>query len=144
PALLGTMILLFGNAFGAYATAFALTGGALNLVPIQIGAQIRGDVLHNPNLGYALALGMVVIMAVALAGGTPPPQRRAPGAGCGPAGSCFSSFPGFTARPLFGGAPAARRSAWTLTARCWPTRASAKRSPIRPGWPWRPSPPAWS
>ncbi len=24
-------------------------------------AQIRGDVLHNPNLGYALALGMILI-----------------------------------------------------------------------------------
>lgn len=66
PSLLGTMILLFGNAFGAYATAYALTGGSLNLVPILIGAQIRGDVLHNPGLGYALALGMVVIMAVSI------------------------------------------------------------------------------
>jgi putative spermidine/putrescine transport system permease protein len=66
PSILGTMILLFGNAFGAYATAFALTGGTLNLVTIQIGAQMRGDVLHNPGLGYALALGMVVIMGVAL------------------------------------------------------------------------------
>ena len=67
PSLLGTMILLFGNAFGAYATALALTGGSLNLVTIQIGAQIRGDVLHNPGLGYALALGMVVIMAISIA-----------------------------------------------------------------------------
>jgi putative spermidine/putrescine transport system permease protein len=67
PSLLGTMILLFGNSFGAYATAFALTGGSLNLVPIVIGAQIRGDVLNNPGLGYALALGMVVVMAVSIA-----------------------------------------------------------------------------
>jgi putative spermidine/putrescine transport system permease protein len=66
PSILGTMILLFGNAFGAYATAFALTGGSLQLVTIQIGAQMRGDVLHNPGLGYALALGMVVIMGGAL------------------------------------------------------------------------------
>jgi putative spermidine/putrescine transport system permease protein len=66
PSILGTMILLFGNAFGAYATAYALTGGTLNLAPILVGAQIRGDVLHNPNLGYALAFGMVVVMAVCL------------------------------------------------------------------------------
>ncbi len=66
PSLLGSMILLFGNAFGAYATAFALTGGSLNLVTIEIGAEIRGEVLHNVGLGYALALGMVVVMAVAL------------------------------------------------------------------------------
>lgn len=66
PSLLGAMILLFGNAFGAYATAAALTGGSLNLVTVLIGAQVRGDVLHNPNLGYALALGMVVIMTITL------------------------------------------------------------------------------
>ena len=68
PSILGSMILLFGNAFGAYATAYALTGGALPIITIQIGAQIRGDVLHNPGLGYAMALGMVAIMAVSLAG----------------------------------------------------------------------------
>ena len=28
---------------------------------ILLYAQIRGDVLHNPNLGYALALGMIFI-----------------------------------------------------------------------------------
>ena len=66
PSLLGSTILLFGNAFGAYATAYALTGGTLNLVPILIGAQMRGDVLNNPNLGYALALGMIVIMALSI------------------------------------------------------------------------------
>lgn len=70
PALLGTMILLFGNAFGAYATAYALTGGRLNLVTIQIGAQIRGDVLQNPNLGFAMALGMVIVMLVCIIGYT--------------------------------------------------------------------------
>lgn len=67
PPLLAAFLLLFGNAFGAYATAYALTGGVINLIPILIGAQIRGDVLHNPGLGYALALGMVAIMAVSIA-----------------------------------------------------------------------------
>lgn len=66
PSLLGTVILLFGNAFGAQATAFQLTGGTINLVTILIGAQMSGDVLHNPNLGYALAMGMVAIMAVSI------------------------------------------------------------------------------
>lgn len=68
PSILGTMILLFGNAFGAYATAYALTGGRIGIVTIQIGAQIRGDVLNNPGLGYAMAIGMIVIMAISLAG----------------------------------------------------------------------------
>ena len=64
PSILGTMILLFGNAFGAYATALSLTGGFINLITILIGSQIKGDVLHNPGLGYALAMGMVIVMAV--------------------------------------------------------------------------------
>lgn len=64
PSLLSATLLLFGNAFGAYATAYALTGGMLNLVTILIGSQIRGDVLHDPNLGYALATGMVLIMTL--------------------------------------------------------------------------------
>ena len=71
PSLLGTMILLFGNAFGAFATAQALTGGSgINLVTIVIGSQLRGDVLGDPGLGYALALGMVVVMAIAISGYT--------------------------------------------------------------------------
>lgn len=65
PALLGTFALLFANAFGAVATAFALTGPQLNIVPIKLFAQIRGDVLGNPNLGYALAFGMIVITGLA-------------------------------------------------------------------------------
>jgi putative spermidine/putrescine transport system permease protein len=61
PSLLGSTLLLFANAFGAIATAYGLTGSSLNIVPILLYAQIRGDVLHNPNLGYALALGMILI-----------------------------------------------------------------------------------
>ena len=65
PSILGTLALLFANAFGAVATAIALTGSSLNIVPILLFAQIRGDVLGNPNLGYALAFGMIVITGVA-------------------------------------------------------------------------------
>ncbi|MGA2545345.1 MAG: ABC transporter permease subunit [Rectinemataceae bacterium] len=66
PSLLAALILLFGNAFGAYATAYALTGGLINIVPILIGAQIRGNVLHDANLGYALAFGMVIVMTISI------------------------------------------------------------------------------
>ncbi len=66
PSLLGATVLLFGNAFGAYATAFSLTGGTYNLITLKIGQQIRGDVLFNPGLSYSMALGMVVILAVAI------------------------------------------------------------------------------
>jgi putative spermidine/putrescine transport system permease protein len=64
PSILGAMILLFGNSFGAYATAYSLTGGFINLITIVIGSQIKGDILYNPGLGYALAVGMVIVMAV--------------------------------------------------------------------------------
>src|SRR5688572_13715789 len=66
PSLLGTMILLFGNSFGAHATAYALTGGLFTLATLLIGQQISGDVLHNPGLGYAVAMGMVIIMALSI------------------------------------------------------------------------------
>lgn len=64
PSILGSMILLFGNSFGAYATAYSLTGGFINLITIVIGSQIKGDIYYNPGLGYALAVGMVIVMAV--------------------------------------------------------------------------------
>jgi putative spermidine/putrescine transport system permease protein len=70
PSILGTMILLFGNSFGAFATAQALTGGQIRLVSIVIGSQLRGDVLGDPGLGYALCLGMVIVMALAITGYT--------------------------------------------------------------------------
>lgn len=65
PSFLGTLVLLFANAFGAIATAYAFTGSSLNIVPIKLYAQIRGDVLGDPNLGYALAFGMIFITGVA-------------------------------------------------------------------------------
>jgi putative spermidine/putrescine transport system permease protein len=64
PSFLGAALLLFANAFGAIATAYSLTGPSLNIVPILLFAQIRGDVLHDPNLGFALALGMLLITGV--------------------------------------------------------------------------------
>ncbi|HVO01269.1 MAG TPA: ABC transporter permease subunit [Candidatus Cybelea sp.] len=64
PSVMGATLLLFANSFGAIATAYALTGSSLNIVTILLYAQIRGDVLHNQNLGYALALGMILITGV--------------------------------------------------------------------------------
>jgi putative spermidine/putrescine transport system permease protein len=64
PSILGAMILLFGNAFAAYATAYGLTSGAVNLVPIQIGAYYSGNVLDNPHIAQAMAFGMFVVLAV--------------------------------------------------------------------------------
>ena len=76
PSILGTMILLFGSAFGAHATAYALTGGLFDLATLLIGRQISGDVLHNPGLGYAVAMGMVLMMAFLIFFVYSPLQRR--------------------------------------------------------------------
>ncbi|MEJ7696914.1 MAG: hypothetical protein WKF78_09950 [Candidatus Limnocylindrales bacterium] len=45
-----------------------LTAGQIPLVPLAIGNQISGDVLHNVGLGYAMAMGMVVVMAISIIG----------------------------------------------------------------------------
>lgn len=67
PTFLGAMILLFGNAFGAYATAAALTASKVDIVTQLIAVQISGNVLYNPGLSYAMAMGMVAILAISVA-----------------------------------------------------------------------------
>ena len=48
PSFLGCVLLLFGSAFSAYATAEALTSGTIPLTPIQIGSFLNGNVLAGP------------------------------------------------------------------------------------------------
>lgn len=76
PSVLGAMLLLFANSFGAYATAYGLTTGFVALVPIAIGNVINGDITFNPGQADALAVGMAVVMAVCL-GVQATLQRRA-------------------------------------------------------------------
>ncbi len=64
PSLLSAVVLLFGNAFAAYATAYGLTSGGVGLVPITIGFFLSGDVFDNPHLGQALAFGMFVVLGL--------------------------------------------------------------------------------
>lgn len=66
PSILGSLLLLFSNAFAAYATAYALAGGSLNLVPILIGFFISGNVLLNPGMAAALVTWMMIIILVAM------------------------------------------------------------------------------
>lgn len=66
PSILGSMALLFANAFGAFATVYALSQGSRNLLPIQIGFQISGDVGYNPAVAAALALMMALVLALCL------------------------------------------------------------------------------
>jgi len=66
PSLLSAYILLFGNAFSAYATPYALTAGALALVPISISNVLSGNVMLAPQAGAALAVGMIVVMTLVM------------------------------------------------------------------------------
>jgi putative spermidine/putrescine transport system permease protein len=67
PAFLGSTLLLFANAFSAYATAKALISQASPLVPLRIGTFLTSEiVLGQANLGKALAFGMIVIVAATM------------------------------------------------------------------------------
>jgi len=68
PPFMASLLLLFANAFSAYATAYALTSGVVPLVPIQIGSLVSGNVVADQqNLGKALGLGMIVVVAIVMA-----------------------------------------------------------------------------
>jgi putative spermidine/putrescine transport system permease protein len=67
PPFLGCVLLLFGSALSAYATAEALTNGTIPLTSIQIGSFLNGNVIAGQeNIGKALGLGMVIIIAIAM------------------------------------------------------------------------------
>ena len=66
PAISASFFLLFANAFGAYATAWTLTGSDVNLIPVQIAALVRGEVVLDPALADALAMSSLLVMAVCL------------------------------------------------------------------------------
>jgi putative spermidine/putrescine transport system permease protein len=69
PSLLGGFLLLFANAFAAYATAFALSAGASRLVSVQIRFFLQGETITGKaNLGYALSAWMIIVMIVAMTG----------------------------------------------------------------------------
>jgi putative spermidine/putrescine transport system permease protein len=69
PSFIGSFFLLFAGAFSAYATARALTVGTVPLVPIIIGTLVDGNVISNEaNLGDALAVGMILVAAIAMVG----------------------------------------------------------------------------
>ena len=68
PAFLGATLLLFANAFSAYATAAALISQGNPIVPIAISNFLTSETgRNNPGLAQALALGMVVIVAIVMA-----------------------------------------------------------------------------
>ncbi|MEV7624790.1 ABC transporter permease [Actinoplanes sp. NPDC089786] len=67
PSFLGSTLLLFANAFSAYATAAALVSQGSPIIPLQIrGALTSEVVLGQANVGKAMALGMIVVVAVVM------------------------------------------------------------------------------
>jgi putative spermidine/putrescine transport system permease protein len=67
PSFVGAVLLLFTNAFSAYATAAALVSQGSPLLPLAIGNTLTSEViLGQENIGKAMALAMVVVVAVAM------------------------------------------------------------------------------
>jgi putative spermidine/putrescine transport system permease protein len=67
PSFVGATLLLFANAFSAYATAAALISQGSPIIPLQIGGTLSSEVvLGQENIGKSMALGMVAIVAVVM------------------------------------------------------------------------------
>ncbi|WP_369595833.1 ABC transporter permease [Lysinibacillus pakistanensis] len=66
PGIVGTFSVLFANAMGAYASAYALTSSNYNLVAIRIGSLIKGDIFAQPELASAIAVLLAVTMVTAM------------------------------------------------------------------------------
>jgi putative spermidine/putrescine transport system permease protein len=68
PSFLGALLLLFTNAFSAYATAAALVSQGSPIITLQIASQFQSEVvLGQENVGKALALGMIIVVSVVMA-----------------------------------------------------------------------------
>jgi putative spermidine/putrescine transport system permease protein len=70
PSLASGFLLLFANSFGAYATAWTLTGSDVDLITIRIAALIRGEVQLAPELADALSIISLLIMLACVLGYT--------------------------------------------------------------------------
>ncbi|MFF0549611.1 ABC transporter permease [Streptomyces sp. NPDC004311] len=78
PSLLGGLVLLFGSAFAAYATAAAMVGSSVPLVTLQIADAISGNVLiGQENVALALSLDMVLVAGLVMAVHLPLQRRSA-------------------------------------------------------------------
>ncbi len=66
PSVIAGFMLLFANAFGAYATAYTLTGLRLPLITMQIGSAISGEVMKEQGYGEALAVVSLIIMGICI------------------------------------------------------------------------------
>ncbi|WP_181311473.1 ABC transporter permease [Nocardioides campestrisoli] len=69
PAFLGSALLLFANAFAAYATAAALVSQGAPITPLLIRSALTSEVvLGQANFAFALALQMILVVVVVMVG----------------------------------------------------------------------------
>lgn len=67
PSFLGSLLLLFANAFSSYATAAALISQGAQIVPLQIRAALISETgASRANTAGALALGMLIVMLIVM------------------------------------------------------------------------------
>jgi putative spermidine/putrescine transport system permease protein len=67
PSFLGAVLLLFANAFSAYATAASLVSQGAPIAPLEIREALTSEVvLGQENIGKALAVGMIVIVVLVM------------------------------------------------------------------------------
>jgi putative spermidine/putrescine transport system permease protein len=67
PPFLGALLLLFANAFSAYATAAALISQGSIIAPLQIRVALTSETIAGQeNVGKAIALGMIVVVAIVM------------------------------------------------------------------------------
>lgn len=69
PSLVEVGSLLFANAAAAYATPFALSGTATNVLAVRIAALVSGDIFSQPELSALLALLMFAMLVAVIGGG---------------------------------------------------------------------------
>lgn len=66
PAIIAGLLLLFANAFGAYATAYTLTEFRYPLVTLQLGFLLTGEVFRNPGAGDAMGILTLILMGISI------------------------------------------------------------------------------
>jgi len=68
PSLVEVASLLFANAAAAYATPFALSGTAANVLAVRIAALVSGDIFAQPELSSLLALVLFALLVAVIGG----------------------------------------------------------------------------
>lgn len=69
PSVIGATLMLFGSAFSAFATAYALDGGTLAIVPGRINLALSNNVLAGQDrIAMALGTEMIAIVMIVMVG----------------------------------------------------------------------------